>query len=344
MRILYGIQGTGNGHLSRARAMARHFADKKTDVTYLFSGRRREALFAMEAFGNFETRRGMTFSTCGGKVSYPATLLTNNPVQFVRDILSLDLSGYDLVINDFEPVTAWAARLQGKPLICFGNQSAFRHNIPVAGSDPIARRVLQYFAPGNINIGLHWHHFHQPILPPIIDVGDDDIPVVARKILVYLPFENQQQLTGLLRTIDDCDFYIYASQHVTSDSGNLHLRPLSLAGFRYDLKSASAVICNAGFELPSECLHLGKKLLVKPLHNQMEQASNVLALERLGLASSMQRVNVDTIRNWLASGSSNRPMHYPDVAAALVDWLLAGNWHSAHYLARALWQKTAFAV
>jgi uncharacterized protein (TIGR00661 family) len=344
MKILYGIQGTGNGHVSRARAMAKHFTRHNADVDYLFSGRKREDLFGMEVFGDFATRGGLTFSIGDGKVSYPKTLFTNNPVRFVREVLSLDLSAYDVVVNDFEPVSAWAARLQGKQLICFGHQPAFHHNIPVAGGDPIARSVLKYFAPGRINIGLHWHHFNQPILPPIIHFDVDATAVIDRKILVYLPFENQTNLIAVLQAFTDFQFYLYAPEHAETDNGNIHLRPFSVDGFQYDLKSASAVMCNAGFELPSECLQLGKKLLVKPVHNQMEQASNVLALERLGLADSMQHVDALVIARWLSAPNSNQPMNYPDVAGALVQWLLSGEWDASHALVADLWKDTAFAI
>ena len=32
MKLLYGVQGTGNGHISRARMMAKHFSEKKIVV------------------------------------------------------------------------------------------------------------------------------------------------------------------------------------------------------------------------------------------------------------------------------------------------------------------------
>ncbi len=343
MKILYGVQGTGNGHLSRARAMAKHFKRHNADVSYVFSGRKREDLFGMDVFGDFDVKSGLTFSIGDGRVSYLKTLLTNNPIRFVREVLALDLSAYDVVVNDFEPVTAWAARLSGKRLICFGHQPAFHHNIPVSGADPLARMVLKYFAPGHVNIGLHWHHFNQPILPPIIHFEADDTPVTDNKVLVYLPFENQQHLIEILRQFPYFDFYVYAPQHAGSDEGNIHLRPFSLEGFQHDLKSAASVMCNAGFELPSECLQLGKKILVKPVHNQMEQASNVLALERLGLASTMQHVDATSIGHWLLQENSNKPMNYPDVAAALVQWILSGDWHDSDTLVNTLWRDTVFA-
>ncbi|HCS28312.1 MAG TPA: glycosyltransferase, partial [Spongiibacteraceae bacterium] len=51
MRILYGVQGTGNGHISRARMMARHFTLRGSKVDYLFSGRDLGRYFDMQCFG-----------------------------------------------------------------------------------------------------------------------------------------------------------------------------------------------------------------------------------------------------------------------------------------------------
>src|SRR5882757_9413834 len=117
MKILFGVQGTGNGHISRARKMAAHFAARGTDVTYLFSGRERAALFDMEIFGNFEHRDGVTLAQRNGELLYWSTYHEWRKLRFLRDVFALDVGGYDLVISDFEPLTAWAARLHNVPSI-----------------------------------------------------------------------------------------------------------------------------------------------------------------------------------------------------------------------------------
>ncbi len=48
MRILYGVQGTGNGHLSRARVVAKALAKHYIQVDYFFSGRQPEQFFDMQ--------------------------------------------------------------------------------------------------------------------------------------------------------------------------------------------------------------------------------------------------------------------------------------------------------
>ncbi|NMS31154.1 glycosyltransferase family protein, partial [Vibrio parahaemolyticus] len=51
MKILYGVQGTGNGHIARARAMSHAFKEHDVEVDFLFSWRAPEKYFSMEAFG-----------------------------------------------------------------------------------------------------------------------------------------------------------------------------------------------------------------------------------------------------------------------------------------------------
>ena len=340
MKILYGVQATGNGHITRARAMNK--ALKKTDLTidYLFSGRDREQFFDMEEFGDFDCRSGMTFVTEAGNVKIFETAKQNKFRQLLRDIKTLDLSSYDLVLTDFEPITAWAAKLQGKQSVAIGHQYAFDHKIPKCGNNPITALFMQYFAPASIRLGLHWHHFDCPILPPIADTHDQAIATVDNKILVYLGFEKQNEILELIKPFTDFDFYVYGKVDQAEDNGNVKLRPLSREGFLNDLASCNGVITNAGFELASEAIHLGKKLLVKPLKGQMEQLSNAKALEQLNLGMSMNQLDRTVLKDWLDNFIGKRVI-YPDVAHALAQWIQSGDWHNVEMLAKELWDKVS---
>lgn len=341
MRILYGVQGTGNGHLSRARAMAAAFRGRELEVDWLFSGRPRERFFDMQCFGDFRTRRGLTFVNVDGRVDYLRTVLGNSYGQFLRDVRSLDVDGYDLILTDFEPISAWAGRLRGKRVVSLGHQPAFDHPVPVAQRDLRTTLVMRLFAPGSLRIGMHWDRFGAPLLPPLIDVGDGEVACLERKVLVYLPFESQQRVRALLAGLSDFQFYIYSPGSERADSGNLHLRPTSVEGFRRDLHDCAAVLCNAGFELASECLALGKRLLVKPQGRQMEQASNALALRELGYGCSLERLELAAIRDWLERDIPVPRIEFPDVAAELVAWLQRGDLRSQSLqaLSEALWRR-----
>lgn len=323
MKIFYGIQGTGNGHITRGRIMARelHAADLK--VTYQFTGRPHDKFFDMEVFNGHQWREGLTFSTRNGKINHIKTVMQSKPLRFLKDIRQLDLSRYDLVICDFEPVTAWAARRQKKKTVGINHQCAFRHKIPRAGGDPISEAVLKNFAPVDISIGLHWHHFDQPILPPVIETPFVSRQIQKNKIVVYLPFENQQHIIRLLSPFRGFEFYIYSPETTVSAFSHIHCKPLSLLGFQQDLSDCAGIICNAGFELASEALQLGKKILVKPVHAQMEQASNAIALSTLGYGHMMQTVNATRIEQWLYETKAIR-VTFPNTAKHLVAWIKNG--------------------
>ncbi|WP_352260117.1 glycosyltransferase family protein, partial [Psychrobacter sp. TB55-MNA-CIBAN-0194] len=72
---------------------------------------------------------------------------------------------------------------------------------------------------------------------------------------------------------------------------HIHWHGFNREGFKQHMAQCGGVIGNAGFELASEAMTLGKKLLVKPLQGQFEQSANVAALELLAAAESMQTLD-----------------------------------------------------
>ncbi len=343
MKILYGVQGTGNGHVTRARALAQYFSDFSIEADFLFSGRDRDKYFDMEIFGTgWQCRRGLTFVHDAGKLSVTKTLQNASIRTLNKDINALDLSPYDAVITDFEPISAWAAKRQGKPCIGVGHQYAFEHAVPKAGDSFITRAIMSNFAPASISLGLHWHHFNAPILPPIAETHSVAPSLVeADKILVYFGFENLDVVTQMLEKFPQFTFVMYGPFKEYESVGNIQFKPLSREGFKQDLATSSGVISNAGFELASEAIQLGKKLLVKPLVGQMEQQSNAKALEALGLGMCMNTLDSDILATWLTEFSP-KAIRYPNVAKSIVQWISAGNWHDKKALIEELWLNTEF--
>lgn len=341
MKILYGIQGTGNGHIARSRMMAKYFAALNVDITYLFSGRPQEQFFEMDIFADYQYRRGLTFATQAGQINYLRTALTNNLWQFGQDVGGLDVAKYDLIITDFEPVTAWAGKLARKPVLGIGHQYAFGRNTPVAGESWIAKKIMSNFAPVDFGLGLHWAPYNDNVLPPIIDTSLQR-QKCENFILVYLPFEDQRQITALLNQYPQYQFVQYAPVLTDLKQGNVLCQQASYLRFHEHLSKARGVICNSGFELVSECIHLGLPVLTKPTYGQMEQVSNALALRQLGKATVMNFVDKQMIGDWLAqlpidNGHKSHPL--PDVALAVVEWILDDDWHSCKSLSQSLWKS-----
>ncbi len=321
MRILYGIQGTGNGHITRARTMERALAESSIEVDYLFFDRPQDKFFNMEAFAGFRSHRGLTFCWKNGPIDYLRMVLSNNLVRFIHDFRTLDLSGYDLVITDFEPITAWAAKLQNKPSLGIDHQYAFNSGqVPASDHTLLGSMVLKHFAPTLRRIGFHWHHFNGAILPPMIEPLSYPLTSVEDKILVYLPFKNSKRVIDFLRAFKEVNFYIYCDTDAAHDDQNIHLRPFHQDAFQQDLASCNGVIANAGFGLLSETIQAGKKLLVRPTRGQMKQLSNAEAIEKLEIGEVMYDFNLKQLREWLSEDSPG-PRPYPNVARAIVEWI-----------------------
>jgi uncharacterized protein (TIGR00661 family) len=122
MKILYAIQGTGNGHVSRAREII-PILKKYGQVDILISGTQADVNLDDEIKYRFKGF-GFDFGTNGG-INYKSSFKKADFRQLIRDIRNLPVKDYDLVINDFEPVTAWACVLRNKKSIALSHQSAF---------------------------------------------------------------------------------------------------------------------------------------------------------------------------------------------------------------------------
>jgi len=318
MKILFGVQGTGNGHISRARAMQPALKKVGIEVDWLFSGRKKSDYFDMAAFGNYRAFKGLSFAHQKGRVNIVKTFAEASLHQMVIDIKTLDLSQYDLVISDFEPVSAWAAKQQGAPCFGLGHQYAFMHDIPKAKVNIAFNALMKWFAPVTLGIGVHWHHFNQPIIPPIIDVHNRPIEI-QNKTLVYLPFENADDVFKTLRKVEH-PFVLHSDKLVPGQYSNVQVKGFSRDGFLKSLYATDSVICNAGFELVSEALKLGRKIMVKPIVGQVEQHSNAQALEELGYGTTTKQIDIDSINRFIDTAKVCQ-VDYPDVPTIIANWL-----------------------
>ncbi len=79
------------------------------------------------------------------------------------------------------------------------------------------------------------------------------------------------------------------------------------------MATSQGVLCNAGFQTPSEALFLKKKLLVIPMKGQYEQQCNAAALQLLDIPvlKNLKRKQYKTIQTWI-EGDSRHSFHFPD--------------------------------
>lgn len=338
MKLLVGIQGTGNGHLSRCHALAEAFKNHSIDVDYLVSGRAREGLFDMDAFGDWQWRRGLTFSVANGQIAPLQTIKDNHWREFWHDTQALDVSQYDLVLTDYEPVTAWAARRQGVRCVGLGRQFAFFEKSAQLPITSVQRQLLKWFTPVDQAVGLHWSPINATTLPPIIHRRGAVGQIERKHYLVYLPFESLAAIRALLEPFKDYRFSVFHPQATHDEVGHIRYFPPSRNGFASEFSKVEGVISNAGFETTCEALAQGKRLLVRPLAGQFEQTANARALSRDKLAWVMPKLDQRVLAEWLVQ-TEQTSCRWPNVANAIAKWIAAGAVQPMDELARDLWQQ-----
>lgn len=325
LRILYAVQGTGNGHVARARDLIpRLAAHPELDVTVWLSGTQSEVMLPVRPAEQFPGI-SLLYNRHGG-LSYSRTLRRNPWLRFVRDVWRAPVHGFDLIINDFEPVSAWAARLRRAPLLEISHQAGVRHT---AAPRPHRRRasmeaLLRWYAPSREAIGLHFTPVADDVLPPVIR---DEIRTMPQdpdgRLLVYLPAHGPAEL---LAAFADAPVPVVAftqGEFAPVQRGAAVVEPIHTTRFLSAFARASSVLCAAGFELPAEALHHGKRLAVIPIRGQYEQACNAAAAAQVGawVAPTLTEC-LAMLPAWLASPPP-APADYPPVSEWLVTRIVA---------------------
>ena len=321
------------------------------DVQCIFSGRDPEKYFDMDVFGdNSVLVPGAGFSHKDGSLDKLGTYF-NWAVQLPKIALNatqLDVSEFDLVISDMEPVSALAARLKGIP--CIELSRHVSRNLGLEVEEQVGwidRTAMNMLVPSDHQLGVHWHSFGQDnLIPPLLSVSREDIPEAdLHQVLVYLNFESLEDIEGALSPHAQGTRFIVYSPKVSevAERAGITFKPLSREGFIGDMKLSSGLIANAGFNASSEALQLGKDVLVKPLGGQAEQVSNMQAIEYLNLGAGMRELDSDAIGTWLEKRGTFSKVQFPDdTAKRVAAWVLEGDWHKPEDLSESLWADTNF--
>lgn len=284
MKIFYAVQATGNGHISRAMELL-PYLERYGQVDIFLSG----ANNSLELDGTVKYRsKGLSlFYTSTGGLNYSEIVRKFSPLRIWKEVRDLPVEKYDLVLNDFESITAMACAYKKVPSVNFGHQASF---VSPKVPRPVHREwmgefILRNYARASQYIGLHFKQYDDFILPPVIkkDILQAD-PIDKGHITVYLSSFSDRVVAAHLNPLTEHRFQVF-SKEVTQpvQSGNITFIPVSKNAFNKSLISCKAIITGAGFETPAEALYLGKKLLVIPIRGQYEQFCNAAALEKMGV-------------------------------------------------------------
>lgn len=327
MKILYAIQGTGNGHLSRARDIIPYLKEKG-ELDILVSGTQADVSLDYPITYRLKGL-SFVFGKKGG-VDIAATYKKSNAKQLWKEIKSLPIENYDIIINDFEPVSAWACFFKHKPCIGLSHQAAVSNPAsPKPKSiDITGMALLRYYAPVTRQYGFHFKPYDNTIYTPVIRQQIRELEVANKgHYTVYLPAYDDKRIVDILSQFMHVKWQVFSKHNKTTfTKGNITIQPINNEAFIQSMASAQGVLCGAGFETPAEALYLKKKLMVIPMKGQYEQQCNAAALKEMGVPviKSLKEKHSDIIKNWLAS-KDLIAVDYPDTTKEIIDTVFANN-------------------
>ncbi|ALU75205.1 glycosyltransferase family protein [Tenacibaculum finnmarkense] len=324
MKILYAFQGTGNGHASRAIEIIPYLKEI-ADVDVLTSGYQCELALPFEVKYKYY---GLSFIFGkNGGINIWQTIKQAKISNLFKEINAVPLAQYDLIINDFEPITSWAAKLKNSPIISLSHQSAvLDKNAPKYGKFRFERLILKYYAPIKTKFGFHFKAYSSDIFTPIIRKKIRNTPIVNKgHYTVYLPAYSDKKILKVLSKIENIKWEVF-SKHTQKNiiKNNIIIKPINGDSFIKSISSSKGVMCGAGFETPAEALFLQKKLLVIPMKNQYEQQCNAIALKEMGIPvlKTFNKKQVAKITHWVHT-QQNSKVNYPDTTKNILETIIS---------------------
>jgi uncharacterized protein (TIGR00661 family) len=324
MKILYAVQATGNGHISRAMEIL-PYLERYGQIDIFLSGANHT--LDLDSPVKFRSKGLCLFYNAAGGLDYLRTMRSLAPLRMTKEIRELPVENYDLVLNDFESITSLACAYKKVPSVNFGHQASFQsERVPrPTKKDHFGEWVLRHYARASQYIGLHFQSYDDFILPPVIrqDVQRAD-PSDQGHITVYLSSYSDQELTKYLAPLRCFRFQVFSHQvNQPVQVGNIQFIPVGKAAFNQSLVHCTAIITGAGFETPAEALYLGKKLMVIPIKGQYEQLCNAAALEQMGVQTlpALDAHFARAFAVWM--NDPKRPQLVPDHSTeAIIDFLM----------------------
>jgi len=297
-KILYGISGIGTGHTNRQLPLITHFARASKMVIFAYDESYR---FYQALFRNTRNVTVIPIAipfVAGGPegLDFRATarVAVNNNKDFLRInckalAQAADLLGKpDLVVTDYEPLSAQYAYAYNAPLVTIDQQSKY-----LCGSfPPVLRgqsckdeimRLHMFFPRANARIACSFFNVQKKqngtnvlIFPPTLK---DSIQSLKRKptthsLLFYISSQREfiQNARTILRIIaaqKNIHFHIF-----TRNASKFHKETLPPNVFVYEqgdplfysvLQKCAGIVSTAGHTLLSEAMYLGIPVYAIPL-------------------------------------------------------------------------------
>lgn len=325
MKIFYAVQATGNGHISRAMELLPHL-QQYGSVDIFLSGN--NSNLALDAPVKYRSKGLSLYYNCNGGIDFWQMAKGFQPFRLKQEIKDLPVENYDLIINDFDYITAAACAKKKIPSVNFGHQASFQsaHTPRPSTKSNTGEWILKNYAKASRYIGLHFKSYDDFIFTPVIkkEILEAE-PANGNYIAVYLPSYCEAQLINTFKPLGDIRFEIFSAQTIQPETqNNIRFLPVNKKLFNQSLINCTGIITGGGFETPAEALHLGKKIITIPIRSQYEQQCNAAALKQLGILK-LKSIDADFknhLHNWM---NADKPlkMDYSQTIPRCMEYLFA---------------------
>jgi len=309
--ILYGVNGEGAGHSSRAREVLTHLQEQGHTLHVVSFDRGLKNLAA-----DFDVTEifGLRLATVHNRVRYGRTVLRNlltvpSAAKSAHKLNRLaEEWGIQLVITDFEPMSCHVGHKLGLPVLSIDNQHCLTYGEISYPSEyrkeAAATKIVTRLMTPNADAYFVTSFFSaRPknkrtfFFPPILrEAVLESVPSEGEAVVVYVT-SPAVELIDVLKGIRQT-FFCYGFNREGRE-GNLRFRKSSQAGFLKELTEARAVVANSGFSLISEALHLRKPYLAWPVEHQFEQVFNAYYIGKMGYGAYWDELTKEKVESFL---------------------------------------------
>lgn len=331
MNILLGICGFGNGHAVRQAVLLDVLMSRGHKVM-LFTFGQSSVLFQQERPSVPQARVWIAWKKADAS-GLCFTDIANDPRNVNEHVCRINFtamaaahnffgSAPDLVISDYEPISAQFAYACGSPLVTIDNQSLMlgykTPRIGLYGPEEDRARLRMYFPQADERLVISYFHpswhpdpkYPVTLISPILrnSLTSQAIDCSYRKrqrnlVLVYWsPFASvDEKLKSVLAVLSSCtqiQFKFYSCFGEQRTKGNIEFREFNMSAFVSDLASCTGVITTAGAGMITELLYLGVPILALPVATY-EQNLNAVLVETLGVGMARQSLERQDIMEFI---------------------------------------------
>ena len=294
MKILFGVQTEGNGHITQCIATKQYLQSQGIEVTTAFAAKKKRGLpkYFTDEF-NVIDYNGFDFVFDNvGRVVIWKTIVKNTfelprlIVSFIKICVIIQKEKPDAIFNYYEPLVGLTALFfKNIKYVSFGHQYAMDSVIYPRINGYIVQKLFLSIINKITSIrakivALSYYEFNDATMivsPPILRAESYSISDKKEDfVLVYLMNEDMlPQLISQAKKYPDINIQCFTKLTKQYDElPNLKLFNLDGKLFQEKMKVCKSVVCSGGFETSAEAIYQNKPLLMIPMPNHYEQHAN----------------------------------------------------------------------